>query len=277
MNYIDSHMHVWTDEEAYPMDPNVIQNGLEMRKFLPSQALAHANPSGVSRIVLVQMSYYGIDNSYLLDVIAEDPSTFRGIAVIDPLSPNLASQMRTLRAAGIRGFRLVITDESSAASMTGGAWNEMFECAAREGMAICLLINPEYLSLLPDVCASFPDTGIVIDHLARIGMSTPVREEEVRMLSALAKSPGVAVKISAFYALGSRRAPHLDLVELIHQVLDAYGAERLMWGSDCPFQIMEEPYESSLALIRDHLELPGADRDMILRGTAERLFFSPNE
>ena len=63
---------------------------------------------------------------------------------------------------------------------------------------------------------------------------------------------------------------------MIKALRDAYGAERLMWASDGPFQLAEgQGYEPSLALIRDRCQfLSAADSDAILRGTATRLFFS---
>ena len=103
----------------------------------------------------------------------------------------------------------------------------------------------------------------------------PIREKEVANLCALAKYPEVRVKVSAFYALGQKRAPHLDLAPFIRRVYDAFGPKRLMWASDCPFQILNEPYEDSIALIRNRLNfLSAEDRDWILRGTAEAMFFS---
>ena len=106
-------------------------------------------------------------------------------------------------------------------------------------------------------------------------MLGPIREEQVQALCSLARYPGVRVKVSAFYALGQKRAPHLDLAELIRQVYDSFGPQRLMWGSDCPFQILEEPYEDSIALIRDYLDfLTIEDKEWLLRRSAEELFFS---
>jgi predicted TIM-barrel fold metal-dependent hydrolase len=62
---------------------------------------------------------------------------------------------------------------------------------------------------------------------------------------------------------------------MIRRLLDAFGSERLMWASDCPYQV-EAPhtYEASIALIRDRLDnINDEDRQNILRNTAERVFF----
>jgi predicted TIM-barrel fold metal-dependent hydrolase len=125
------------------------------------------------------------------------------------------------------------------------------------------------------MCARFPDTPVVIDHLARIGADGNVRDSDVRLLCRLAKHRHVYVKVSAFYALGRKQAPYTDLAPMIRRVFQDYGPQRLMWASDCPFQVEGgHTYEASLALVREHLEfLSRRDREWLLMGTAESLFF----
>lgn len=276
MNYIDSHVHVWTDNfDHYPLAPGVGVDDMEIRRFLPEHILAHAKASGVTRVALVQMSYYQTDNRYMLDVIKAAPETFRGIAIVDSSSPGLAQQMQSLKSQGVRGFRIVILDKSAASRLAAGHFNKMFRYAAQQELAVCPLINPDFLPQLSATCERHPETRVCVDHLGRIGAVGPIREEEVASLCALAKYPEVRVKVSAFYALGQKRAPHLDLAPFIRRVYDAFGPKRLMWASDCPFQILNEPYEDSIALVRDRLDfLSPEDREWILRGTAEAVFFS---
>ena len=88
-------------------------------------------------------------------------------------------------------------------------------------------------------------------------------------------SAHVSVKASAFYALGQKKGPYLDIGPMIRRLLDAYGPERVMWASDNPYQV-EPPhtYAASIELIRDHLKLSDSDKEWILRKTAEKVFFS---
>jgi predicted TIM-barrel fold metal-dependent hydrolase len=82
------------------------------------------------------------------------------------------------------------------------------------------------------------------------------------------------VKVSAFYALGEKKPPHLDLAPLIKRVHEAFGPKRLMWGSDCPFQVQSETYSDSISLLRDHLDfLSTEDKEWMLHRTAEETFF----
>ncbi|MBI2951246.1 amidohydrolase family protein, partial [bacterium] len=84
MNYIDAHVHVWTDDFGqYPLTEGFRPEQMRPATFLPQDILRHAGPSGVSRVVLIQMSYYGSDNRYMLDVIRDAPEVFRGVAIVD--------------------------------------------------------------------------------------------------------------------------------------------------------------------------------------------------
>ena len=141
---------------------------------------------------------------------------------------------------------------------------------------MCLLADPDALPAVATMCAKHPKTTVVIDHFARIGMKGEINEGDVDRLCRLADFPHVHVKTSAFYALGKKAAPYTDMGPLIHRLRDAYGANRLMWASDCPFQVEGgHTYADSIAVIRDRLDfLTAEDKSWMLRKTAEKVFFS---
>jgi predicted TIM-barrel fold metal-dependent hydrolase len=150
----------------------------------------------------------------------------------------------------------------------------MFQCGAEENLALCPLVNPDALPAIGRMCERFPDTPVIIDHLARIGAGSPILEEDIDSLCALAAQPNIKVKVSAFNALGEKKPPHLDLSPMIQQVFEAFGPENLMWATDCPFQVEDETYEESIALIRDRLSfLSEYDKECLLRKTAKQFFF----
>jgi predicted TIM-barrel fold metal-dependent hydrolase len=110
--------------------------------------------------------------------------------------------------------------------------------------------------------------------MARIGKDGPIRESDTQMLCALSRHKQVKVKVSAFYALGEKKPPHSDLVPLIQHLFEAFGPQRLMWASDCPFQLNDETYEDSISVVRDRLSfLSPEDKDWLLWRTAEESFF----
>ena len=272
--YVDAHVHLWTDDfSKYPLAPGFKPSDLAVRSFMPRDILAKAQPNSVGRVVLVQMSYYGFDNSLMLDAIKYYPSRFRGIAVIDVDQKRPAEMMRRLARSGVRGFRVMALD-SAARPLDRTGLKTMLACGGSENLAICFLTSPEFLPGIGRLCAQFPETPIVIDHMARIGMNGAIRSSDVEALCRLAKHPRTMVKISAFYALGRKRPPHDDLAPLIRSLFMAFGPSRLMWGSDSPFQLMHETYRDSIDLVRKRLPfLSAADKDAILQGSAERLFF----
>ena len=274
MGYVDAHAHVWTgDTAAYPLAPGYGVSDMVPPSSTPEELFGHCRPCGVDRVVLIQMSFYGLDNRYMLDAIATYPDALRGVAVVDPHRPDLAEEAQRLRDAGVRGFRVYPGPAPASDWLRDGSYDALFCTAGRLGMAVCPLIDPEYLSAVGWVAERHPETTIVVDHLARVGMRT-MAEQHIEDLCALADHPNCLVKVSAFYALGARKSPHDDLAPLIRRVYDAFGPGRLMWATDCPYQVMDETYEDSIGLIRERLDFLGpSDRQSLLCDTAERVFF----
>ena len=103
-----------------------------------------------------------------------------------------------------------------------------------------------------------------------------MRDKDVENLCNLARHKHTHVKVSAFYALGRKQPPHDELKPMIRRLFEAYGANRLMWASDNPYQLTPpNTYADSLKLITDRCDfLTADDRDWLLKKTAERVFFS---
>ncbi len=244
--------------------------------FTPSQLFAHSRPEGVNRIVLIQMSYYGTDNRYMLDMIARHPNTFSGVAIVDESQPDVDKTMLALADKGVRGFRIAPGTKPLQEWLHSPGMAKMWRAAAENELAICPLINPEALPLIDKMCSRHPKTTVVIDHFARIGMTGSIRESQLDALCRLARHEHTYVKTSAFYALGEKQPPYTDLGPMIQRLHNVFGAHRLMWASDCPFQV--DPghnYHDSIALIRDRLDfLTDNDKAWMLRSTAEKVFFS---
>jgi predicted TIM-barrel fold metal-dependent hydrolase len=289
MGFIDAHVHVWTDDTAhYPLGKGWKKEDMAPRRFTPEDLFKHTKPAGVDRIVLIQMSYYyprdtsseigkGFDNRYMLDMIALHKGVFVGTAVIDPEGPAPDRLMGELAKKGVRAFRIYpkLTKAPPARWLQPAGYDKMFAAAARNNQAISCLIDPDALPEVGRLCRKHPGTPVIIDHLARIGVDGGIRDRDVDALCALARHARVMVKVGAFYALGKKKAPYTDLAPLIEKVVKAFGARRCMWESDCPFQVVGgHTYKDSIDLVRKRLAfLSAADRDWLLRGTAEGFFF----
>jgi predicted TIM-barrel fold metal-dependent hydrolase len=275
-SWIDAHVHVWPRlDPKYPLAKEFTPDVVQPLSFTPDQLLSQCRPMGVDRVVLIQMNFFGFDNRYMLDAIRQYPGVFSGVAVIDHEQSELRSVMANLHQQGVRGYRLYATADNVAKWQTSKPIDGMFRLGAELGQAMCMLSDPEALPGIDSLCSRHPDTTVVIDHFSRIGMRGPATEDDLNTLCRLARFPKVFVKTSAFYALGSKQPPYKDLVPMIKRLVDAFGPKRLMWASDCPYQVQSpHTYEASIALIRDHLDfLKQDEREEMLRGTAERVFF----
>jgi predicted TIM-barrel fold metal-dependent hydrolase len=274
---IDAHVHVWTHDTAkYPLSAGYRREEMAPPSFTPEQLFEHMRPCGVNRVALVQMSFYGFDNSYMLDTIKRFPGVFSGIAVIDDAADRPQDEMRRLKPLGVRGFRIYPRNMPVDRWLETPGLAAMWEYGAAERMAMCCLVNPDALSAIDRMCEKHPDTPVVVDHCGRVGISGEIREEDLNQLCRLARHKNTYVKVSAFYALGKKKSPYTDLAAMIRRLRDAFGAERLMWATDCPYQVQgDNTYRDSIELVRSRLDfLTADDRQRLLQKTAQRVFFS---
>ena len=279
MDFIDAHVHVWTPDTAqYPLAPGYKNVDMKPASFTPEELFRHCKPAGVGRINLIQMSFYGFDNSYMLDMIAKHPDVFVGTAVINPRGDDPAREMRDLAKKGVRAFRIhpKLSGQPAEKWLRPEGFKTMFAEGARLNQAMACLIGPDALPELDRMCETHPETPVIIDHLCRIGLDGVIRGEDVDRLCGMARHKKVMVKIGAFYALGEKRPPYADLASLIKKVVTAFGPKRCMWESDCPFQVQgEHTYQASVDLVLRRLDfLSDDDKDWIMRRTADGFFFA---
>ncbi len=283
MAFIDAHVHVWTDDTIhYPLATGHKPEDMKPRRFTPEDLFKHTKPVGVDRINLIQMSFYGFDNRYMLDMMTLHKGVFSGTAVIDPSADKPDRLMGELAKKGVRAFRIYPGLERSIKPNVGkgegwlkaAGYEQMFAAGAKNHQAMSCLIGPDALPELERMCRKYPSTPVIVDHLCRIGTDGTIRDKDVTALCDMAKHKNVMVKVGAFYALGEKKPPYTDLAPLIQKVVKAFGVQRCMWESDCPFQVVEQKYQDSIDLVRKRLDfLSAEDKDWLLRRTAEKFFF----
>ncbi len=274
--WIDAHSHIWTPDIArFRLRPGATIDQLVPRSFTDDELMAVAHPEGVGRVVLIQhYPHHGWDNSYVIDAWQRHPNRFRIVGMIDDTRKDLDQQMRKMLQQGVTGFRIGPREGTSDWLGTPGM-QQMWKTAAATRQSMCCLINPEDLPAVSAMCGRYPETPVVIDHFARIGMTGEIAESDLKNLCQLSEHPQTRVKISAYYALGKKQPPHEELIPMIRRLFETFGADRLMWASDCPYQLNgESTYRSSISLIRDRIDfVSDEERRMLLQGTAERTFF----
>ncbi len=275
LGWIDAHVHVWSPDTAtYPISETFAISDMQPPSFTAGQLLEHCKPAGVTRVVLIQMSFYQFDHRYLFEVMKANPGTFSAVALVDHHQTDLVERIESLVGQGVRGIRLHSSGDAKSWSNDPGMAT-LWRTAAEKGIAVCPLINPAEIPFVDSLCERFPETTVVVDHFARIGVSGMIDESSMQSLCRLARFPNTHVKTSAFYALGKKTAPYEDLLPMIRRVTDCFGPQRLMWGSDCPYQVQgDHNYKSSISLIRDRADfLSETDKNWILRDTANQVFF----
>jgi predicted TIM-barrel fold metal-dependent hydrolase len=277
MTFIDAHVHVWTPDVAhYPLAKGFKKEDMKPTSFTPEELFKHTKPAGVDRINLIQMSYYGFDNQYMIDMMALHPDVFVGTAVIDPHTDAPEKLMAELAKKKVRAFRIhpSLSKQPAEKWLQPAGYERMFAAGAKNNQAMSCLIAPDALPELERMCKKYPDTPVIIDHLCRIGLNGTIDDKDVNALCAMAKHERVLVKVGAFYALGKKQAPYTDLGPLIQKVVKAFGAKRCMWESDCPFQVSDgHKYQDSIDLVRKRLDfLTDGDREWLLGRTAEGFF-----
>lgn len=273
---IDAHSHIWTrDIDKFPLSGGAHLADLDPASFTTEELLALIPQHQVDRVVLIQHHlFYGFDNSYMIDAAQRYPDRFRIVGMVDDTAPAPDKKMKALVDQAVSGFRITSWVRGRR-WLRGAGMESMWRCAVQTGQAICCLMDPPDLPSLHAMCRRHPDTKVVIDHFARIGVDGVIRERDVERLCGMAIHKNVYVKLSAYYALGKKEAPYHDLLPMIRRLLDSFGPERLMWASDSPYQLIgDHSYGPSLSLIRDHVsDISEGDRDWLLRRTAEKVYW----
>ena len=275
--WIDAHSHIWTrDIERFPLAEGRTPADLVPPSFTDEELLRVCEPEGVEKVVLIQHHiYHGWNNSYLLDAAERSPDRFRIVGMIDDRTNHPDEEMRKLLKRHVAGFRITSWIRGRDQWLHGSGMAAMWTCAAQTRQAMCCLIDPPDLPAVDRMCRRYPETPVVIDHFARIGTDGLIRDDDVRQLCGLARHKNVCLKVSAFYALGQKEPPYMDLAPMIRRVYEAFGPERLMWASDSPYQLLgDNTYAASISLVRDRLDyLSAEDKQWLLRKTAERVYF----
>lgn len=280
---VDSHMHAWNaDRSTYSLKDGQEAEALHPASHSVEHLFEEGARHGIDRLVLVQhINHFRFDNSYMLDMRRKYPDRIGVIAAIGDMPRNAGAKMRSLKAAGARGFRVRGLD--TRAWLDSPDVDEMWRVAAQEGLAICALVRLQDTGMdmtafdhLDVLCRRHPETTLVIDN---IGHVQPGDDASLEGLLLLARHNRVHVKIDRFRSFSPdparrTRSPYTDFVPLIDRIAERFGVERLMWGSDRPV-LYTEPGNTlldSFLFVSNELGLSAHDREHLLARTAERLF-----
>jgi L-fuconolactonase len=266
---IDAHQHLWRiGQSAWPT-PDL---GPIHRDFEIDDLLAAVAPLGVAGSVLVQSQESDRDTDWLLSIAEASPFVRAVVGWADLKAENAPARIAELAArpklCGLRPMLQAHEPDWILDPAVEPAIETMIRC----GLRFDALVRPQHLPALRAFAARHSDLPIVIDHCAKppiaAGELSPWREE----IAALARSPNVFCKLSGLLTEAGRDQPREALHPYTEHVVAAFGADRLMWGSDWPVLLLAGEYQEWFDMARQLSGLRSAALDALMGGSAARFY-----
>ena len=191
-------------------------------------------PLGVTHGVVVQPSFYGVDNRVMLEALEEGRGSLVGVAAVNADMPD--AELDRLVAAGVRGVRVAHFPRDDPRALGGFVRWEAFEALeprlAERGLHLQLFTDSR---LLPPLAARIRRSRVplVIDHMGRAPAHLGTIHSGIQTLIELMRDAPVWVKLSGI-ANVSDLGPGYEDARQIHEALVAAAPDRLVWGSDWP-------------------------------------------
>jgi len=223
----------------------------------------------VDHAVLVQHAGE-FDNSYLIECAQRYPGRFAVACLVDPQLVDAADTLSNLveRSIAVQGIRLYLAQLFGGAPGAEALWQRADELGLNITMAGSLkeLASPD----MAQVAERFTRAKLHVEHLSHPDAKAPEPYEVYRRALTLARYPNVFLKVSGFYGFTQLPvSPYLDTLRFFELALEAYGARRMMWGSDFPPVSFREGYANTLRFAQQLLPLAGyEDRAFLLGRTA---------
>jgi L-fuconolactonase len=270
---LDSHQHFWRySADQYPW----MKPGWPIRRdFLPPDLQPLLAAAGLDGSIAVQARQSLEENRFLLE-LAEHHALVKGVVGwVDLRSDRVEEQLEQFAPhPKFVGVRHVVQDEPDDHFMLGGAFQRGIGRLKQFNLTYDILIFSKQLPAAIKLVAKFPDQPFVLDHIAKPlikdGTLSPWREQILE----LAKHPNVLCKVSGMITEADWSAwkpadfkPYLDVV------FEAFGVERLMYGSDWPVALLAGEYARVFGLANDYVASHSPkQRDQFFGGNATRFY-----
>lgn len=268
----DSQVHIWgadTPERPWPKR----QAPHRTAALGAGELLAAMNEAGVDRVVIVPPGWEGERNDLGLAAAAAHPDRFAVMGRLDPEKHGAIEQLAGWRQQpGMLGIRLTFHTEWQLPLLTNGKLDGFWPAAERAGVPLMVLVPHKLLHILEPIIARHPGLRFAMDHLA---IPSKTRGDEsfagLDHLLALAKYPNLAVKASGMPSYSVEPYPYRDLQPQLRRVYDAFGPQRMFWGTD--FSRLPCSYRQAVTLFTEELPwLTAGDKEWIMgRGLCEWL------
>jgi L-fuconolactonase len=275
---IDAHHHMWDlavrDQPWLAGDERApIRRDFAVDDLRPAAAAA-----GVTASVLVQTVTEAAETPEMLALAAGDPLVHCVVGWTDLTAPGAADELARLAAGPGGGFLAGIRHQVQAEPDPD--WLRRPEvlaglrAVAGAGLAYDLILQPHQLAAAAYAAHSVPELTFVLDHGGNPPAAADGLEPWAAGVRALARCPNVTCKLSGLAVPGAPpEAPPPALRTVADVILSAFGADRVMFGSDWPVCLLASDYPGVMALARTLTAgLSAAERDAVFAGTAARAY-----
>jgi predicted TIM-barrel fold metal-dependent hydrolase len=251
------------DTERYPFHPRAtyVPDPAQRADDPLADYMARMEEEGIERAVLVQPEPYGDDHRLVLDCLAREPERFWGTSLFYPgdtdAPDRLADLVRRQHKIVATRFHAHRGTQAYLERFDEPGVRALWEAAGELGLVIELHIGPDYGAQVAEAVKAYPDYPVLIDHLAEPHMGNTA---EYAHVLALARYDNVYMKLSGLNHFSDDAPLYLEARGFTRLVIDAFGPDRLVWGSGTP------------RIVDAHLDwLSEAERDKVKGGNLAEL------
>jgi len=273
---IDAHQHFWRyAAQDYPW----MGAGMDAlrRDRLPDDLLPLLDAAGIDACIAVQARADETENAFLLELAQRHPRIAAVVGWVDLFAGDAAERLAHWRAqprfAGVR--HLLQDDPDVATTLADARFGRGVRAVQEQGLVYDILVRgPAQLAPVADFCARHDRHWLVLDHLGKPAIGGDGETAWRRHLDAAAAHPHVLCKLSG--VVTEVVGPRID-ADAVHRHLDAaleaFGADRLMFGSDWPVCLLRADYAAVAALVRGWAaRLSAAEQAGLWGGNAARCY-----
>jgi L-fuconolactonase len=243
---VDAHQHFWRIKRGdYGwLTPDL---GSIYRDYLPGDLAPLLGQVGIDSTILIQAAPSQAETVFLIDLAARTPFVAGVVGWIDFEAPDATDQIAVLtESRELVGLRPMIQDLADDAWMLRTALSPAIESMIGAGLTFDALIRPRHLPFLRQFADRWPALRIVIDHGAKPAIAAGALDHWASDIRAIARETRVCCKLSGLVAEAAAGQVEADLWPYVDVLTDAFGPDRLMWGSDWPVVNLASDYGSWL-------------------------------
>jgi L-fuconolactonase len=271
---LDAHQHFWQYNPAEHVWMTDAMAALK-RDFLPPDLKPLLAPNGFDGSIAVQARQSLGETRWLLE-LAEQNEFIKGVVGwVDLCSVELPAQLKQFaKRERLVGVRHVVHDEPDDEFMLRGDFRHGIAQLAEFGLTYDLLLFPRHLPVAVKLVREFPKQAFVLDHIAKPTIAEGLLDPWERDLRELARFENVTCKLSGMVTearWNDWRAA--DFRSYLDVALDAFGAGRLMIGSDWPVCTLSADYASTMGIVTKYVDdFSSGEREAVLGGNCARVY-----